>query len=239
MKFSSLSRIYTTSRIAKNQIITLSDDIFHYCKSVLRMKISEEFRLFNSIDGEFKAEIRAINKRDLQVVIGQKLREVEYQKPLILAMCIIKPDRFTEALKAAVQQGVTEIIPVISERTQFKNINQQRLTKCMIESVEQSEGFLIPVLRLPLDLQEFCNISGVDQIIFANEEESRGVKISSIKKFEENIAVLVGPEGGFSPSEKQKLISNPKIISVSVGNRVLRSEVAAINTVACVNLMRG
>lgn len=238
MKFSSLSRIYTTSRIAKNQIITLSDDIFHYCKSVLRMKISEEFRLFNSIDGEFKAEIRAINKRDLQVVIGKKLRKVEYQKPLILAMCIIKPDRFTEALKAAVQQGVTEIIPVISERTQFKNINQQRLTKCIIESVEQSEGFLIPVLRLPVNLKEFCNINGVDQIIFANEEESGGVKISFIKKFEENIAILVGPEGGFSPSEKEKLISNPKVISVSLGNRVLRSEVATINMVACVNLMR-
>ena len=238
MKFSSLSRIYTTSRIAKNQIITLSDDIFHYCKSVLRMKISEEFRLFNSIDGEFKAEIIAINKRDLQVVIGQKLREAEHQKPLILAMCIIKPDRFTEALKAAVQQGVTEIIPVISERTQFKNINQQRFTKCIIESVEQSEGFLIPVLRLPVDLKEFGNIRGVDQIIFANEDESHGVKISSIKKFEENIAILVGPEGGFSPSEKEKLISNPKVISVSLGNRVLRSEVATINMVACVNLMR-
>ena len=238
MKFSSLSRIYTTSRIAKNQIITLSDDIFHYCKSVLRMKISEEFRLFNSIDGEFKAEIRAINKRDLQVFIGQKLREVEHQNPLILAMCIIKPDRFTEALKAVVQQGVTEIIPVISVRTQFRSINQQRLTKCIIESVEQSEGFVIPVLRLPVNLKEFCNINGVDQIIFANEEESGGVKINSIKKFEENIAILVGPEGGFSPSEKEKLISNPKIISVSLGNRVLRSEVAAINMVAGVNLMR-
>lgn len=238
MKFSSLSRIYTTSRIAKNQIITLSDDIFHYCKSVLRMKISEEFRLFNSIDGEFKAEVRAINKRDLQVFIGQKLREVEHQNPLILAMCIIKPDRFTEALKAVVQQGVTEIIPVISVRTQFRSINQQRLTKCIIESVEQSEGFVIPVLRLPVNLKEFCNINGVDQIIFANEEESGGVKISSIKKFEENIAILVGPEGGFSPSEKEKLISNPKIISVSLGNRVLRSEVAAINMVAGVNLMR-
>ena len=238
MKFSSLSRIYTTSRIAKNQIITLSDDIFHYCKSVLRMKISEEFRLFNSIDGEFKAEVRAINKRDLQVFIGQKLREVEHQNLLILAMCIIKPDRFTEALKAVVQQGVTETIPQISERTQFKSINQQRLTKCIIESVEQSEGFVIPVLRLPVNLKEFCNINGVDQIIFANEEESGGVKISSIKKFEENIAILVGSEGGFSPSEKEKLISNPKVISVSLGNRVLRSEVAAINMVACVNLMR-
>jgi 16S rRNA (uracil1498-N3)-methyltransferase len=153
-------------------------------------------------------------------------------------MCIIKPDRFTEALKAVVQQGVTEIIPLISERTQFKSINQQRLTKCIIESVEQSEGFVIPVLRLPVNLKEFWNINGVDQIIFANEEESGGVKINSIKKFEENIAILVGPEGGFSPSEKEKLISNPKIISVSLGNRVLRSEVAAINMVACVNLMR-
>ena len=148
------------------------------------------------------------------------------------------PDRFIEALKAAVQQGVTEIIPVISERTQFRSINQQRLTKCIIESVEQSEGFVIPVLRLPVNLKEFCNISGVDQIIFANEEESGEVKISSIKKFEENIAILVGPEGGFSSNEKEKLISNPKIISVSLGNRVLRSEVAAISIVACVNLIR-
>ena len=237
MKFSNLSRIYTTCELVKNQTLTLSDDIFHYCKSVLRMRVLEEFRIFNQYDGEFKAKITAINKRDIQIVIGDSLRKVDYQKPLILAICIIKSDRFIEAIKAGVQLGVTEIIPIISERTQFTNINQERITKCIIEATEQSEGFVPPILHLPSSLEEFCN-RNVDQIIFANEEEKYNIKINSIKEFKESIAVLVGSEGGFSSNEKEKLMSNPKIISVSLGNRVLRSEVAAISMLACVNLMR-
>ncbi|MFK7968264.1 MAG: 16S rRNA (uracil(1498)-N(3))-methyltransferase [Rickettsiaceae bacterium] len=238
MKFSNLSRIYTTCELAKNQTLTLSEDIFHYCKSVLRMKISEKFRIFNQFNGEFEARIVAINKRDLQIVIGDKLRDLESLKPLILAICIIKSDRFIEAIKAAVQLGVSEIVPIISDRTQFRNINHERITKCIIEAVEQSEGFILPSLHLPVMLEEFCNRSNVEQLIIANEEEKQNVKISSIKEFKEKITILIGPEGGFSSNEKEKLLLNPKIISVSLGNRVLRSEIAAINMIACVNLMR-
>ncbi len=237
MKFSSLSRIYTTCELIKNQTLTLDNDIFHYCKSVLRIKLSEEIRIFNHHNGEFKAKIISINKRDLQIVIGDKLREIEYQKPLVLAICIIKPDRFTEAIKAAVQHGVTEIIPIISTRTQFRHINQERMAKCIIEAIEQSEGFIPPILQLPINLEEFCHDKNIEQIIFANEEESNQ-KISSIKNFKKNIAVLIGPEGGFSSEEKAKLMANSKIISVSLGNRVLRSEVAVTSILACVNLIR-
>ncbi len=238
MKFSSLSRIYTTCELAKNQTLTLNGDIFHYCKSVLRMKISEKFRIFNQYDGEFNAQITEVNKRDLQIVIGDKLRNSERSKSLILAICIIKPDRFIEAIKAAAALGVSEIVPIISERTQFRNINHERIEKCIIEAVEQSESFVPPLLHLPMELEEFCNKSNVEQIIVANEEENQNIKINSIQEFKENIAVLVGPEGGFSSNEKEMLLSNPKITSVSLGSRVLRSEVAVISMLACVNLMR-
>lgn len=237
MKFSSLSRIYTTCELIKNQTITLSGDIFHYCKSVLRMKISEKFRIFNQCDGEFEAEIITINKHDLQVVIGDKLRSIERSKPLILALCIIKADRFIEAVKAATALGVSEIFPVISERTQFKNINIERIQKCIIEAVEQSEGFLVPLLHIPLSLDEFCNKDNIEQVIVANEEEKK-LKVSSIKDFKENTAVLIGPEGGFSAKEKEKLALNSKVISVTLGNRVLRSEIATISMLACINLTR-
>lgn len=238
MKFSSLSRIYTTCELAKNQTLTLGGDIFHYCKSVLRMKISEKFRIFNQYDGEFEAKIIATNKHDLQIVIGDKLRDLECSKPLILAICIIKSDRFVEAIKAAVALGVSEIVPIISERTQSRNINHERIAKCIIEAVEQSESFVPPLLHLPMELEEFCNKSDIEQIIFANEEEKQNVKINSIQEFKENIAVLIGPEGGFSSNEKEMLLSNPKITSVSLGSMVLRSEVAVISMLACVNLMR-
>jgi 16S rRNA (uracil1498-N3)-methyltransferase len=238
MKFSTLPRVYITYRIEKNQSLTLGDDLFHYCKSVLRMKLSEEFRIFNETDGEFKVKITAINKRDLKIIVGNQLRIPEPLLPLILAVCIIKPDRFIEAIKGAMQLGVTEIMPIISERTQAKSINYERINKCIIEATEQSERLIPAILHKPISLSGFCDLENIEQIIFANEEENK-VKINNIKKFANNIAVLVGPEGGFSKEEKAKLIENKKVISISLGNTVLRSEIAAVAMVACVDMMRG
>lgn len=238
MKFSNLSRVYTTSRIYKNQIITLNGNIFHYYKSVLRKKVSQKFRLFNQIDGEFEAKITSLDKNVLEASIVKKLRKVEYQKNLILAMSLVRSDRFLEAIKGAVQQGITEVMPIISERTQFSSINHQRINKCIIEAVEESEGFMVPILHSPINLKKLYDISEINQIIFANEDEDNKIHIASIKKLNRNIAVLIGPEGGFSKNEKEKLISNPKVISVSLGKRVLRSEVAATSMIGCINLIR-
>ena len=85
---------------------------------------------------------------------------------------------------------------------------------------------------------EFCNKNSIEQFIVANEEENN-LKVSSIKDFKENIAVLIGPEGGFSAKEKEKLALNSKVISVTLGNRVLRTEIATICMLACINLIRG
>lgn len=238
MKFSNLPRIYTTYRIEKNQSLTLSDELFHYCKSVLRMKASEEFRLFNETDGEFKVKITAINKRDLNVLPLEKIRGTVVLPPLTLAICIIKPERFIEAIKGVVQLGVTEIIPVISERTQFKSINHERISKCIIEATEQSERLTPALLHQPIKLAELADLSDIEQIIFANEEEIPENKINSIGAFKDNVAVLVGPEGGFTADEKIMLLAHPKVSSVSLGNTVLRSETAAVAMLACVSMMR-
>ena len=238
MKFSNLPRIYTTYRIEKNQSLTLGDELFHYCKSVLRMKVPEEFRLFNETDGEFKVKITATNKRSMEVMVLEKLREPCPLPHLILTICIIKPDRFIEAIKGAVQLGATEIIPIISERTQFKSINHERISKCIIEATEQSERLIPALLHAPLKLAELADLGNIEQIIFANEEEASEKKINSIGAFKDNIAVLVGPEGGFTADEKAKLLAHPKVSSVSLGDTVLRSEVAAIAMLACVGMMR-
>lgn len=237
MKFSNLTRIYTNGRIIKNQTITLDEEIFYYCKTVLRMRVGEEFRLFNQIDGEFIVKVAEISKRNLQIIIVDKLREVVHEKALILGLCIIKADRFIEAVKAAVQLGVMEIIPIISERTQTKAINHERITKCIVESVEQSERFILPLLHTPITLDKFCDLELIEQIIFANEEE-KSLTVNSIKQMKEKLAVLIGPEGGFSAEEKQMLVVNGKVQSVTLGSTVLKSEVAAVALIASVNLIR-
>ena len=171
------------------------------------------------------------------MVVKNQLRASKTQGQLLLAIAIIKPDRFIEAIKAAVQLGVTKIIPIVSERAQYKSINHERIMKCIIESTEQSERLIPPILNEPIKLQDFILTPDIQQIIFANENEE-SIKINSIKKFAISVAVMIGPEGGFSDNEQRMLLQNEKIVSVTLGETILRSEVAVSSLIACVNLMR-
>ncbi len=238
MKFSKLPRIYYNKTISDGGIIKIDGEIFHYLKNVLRLKIFREIRLFNQNDGEFKAQITEVNKKKLTIIINDKLRDVEIEKPLTLAISIIKQDKFLQAISASVQLGITKIVPIISERTQFKDINKERITKYIIETVEQTERFTIPKLCDVTTLKDFCNNPISEQIIFANEEEFSEQKITNVQKLKNNIALLIGPEGGFSGDEKIMLKSNPKILSISLGKNVLRSEVATIYLISCINLLQ-
>jgi len=238
MKFSKLNRIYTNESLKEGQTVNLSGEHFHYLKSVLRLKNGQQFRLFNSFDGEFMAEISAIGKNDLTIILKEKISSTRTEKPLILAICLIKPDCFTDAIKAAIQIGATEIIPIISERTQIKQINIERISRVITESTEQSERFLLAKLHPIMSLHDFCKMPEIEQIIFANEEELEDKTIKNIDEFASKTALLIGPEGGFSKEEKQKLLALDKTNSISLGQNVLRAEVAVTAALACLQMMR-
>ena len=155
MKFSHLPRIYTSEHIYKKQTIIMEKDDFHYLKSVIRIRKFETFRLFNSQDGEFLVTVKEINRASLEVEVDSQIRDVNQEKDLELALCIIKQDRMIEAIKSAVQLGATRIIPIISSRTQYKHISREKIQKCIIQSVQQSERFSIPDLEQELNLTDF------------------------------------------------------------------------------------
>lgn len=239
MKISHLNRVYINFSLSKNQTITIEGAEFHYLKSVLRLKNGQIFRIFNEHSGEFIAKITMVSKNNLTVVVDEKLRDVITKKPIILALAIIKPERFIEAIKAATSLGVTKIIPVISERSQYQTINYERVTKCIIEATEQSERLCPPELSEVMNLSDFGASNDIEQIIFASEDEHEAKLISNIKHFSDCLAILIGPEGGFTPEEKKYINSISTASSVSLGNTVLRSEIASTAAIACVTMMRG
>ena len=238
MKFSHLPRIYTSEHIYKKQTIIMEKDDFHYLKSVIRIRKFETFRLFNSQDGEFLVTVKEINRASLEVEVDSKIREVNQEKDLELALCIIKQDRMIEAIKSAVQLGVTRIIPLISNRTQYKQISREKIQKCIIQSVQQSERFSIPTLEQELNLTDFGEEYNNQQIIFACESESEDKKISSISKIQDKPIILIGPEGGFDDQEILMIRSMSNAESVSLGRTVLRAEVAVASALACVFMIR-
>jgi 16S rRNA (uracil1498-N3)-methyltransferase len=238
MKFSHLTRIHDTSLLKENQILSFEGERFHYIKTVLRMKAGEKFRVFNGNDGEYLAEITQIKKDAIMVCIKELFRACSQEKKLSLAICLIKPDLMQGAIKAAVQLGVTEIIPIISERTQTKIINSEKTNKAIMQATEQSERFEPPLLQNAITLDELLEKSADWQIIFTNEEETNN-SIKDIKSWQEQIMLLVGPEGGFTESEQIMINNQVNTISVSLGNNVLRSETATIAALASIVLIRG
>lgn len=237
MKFSHLHRVYTNNNLKKNQIVNFEEDNFHYLKNVLRFNKNSQFRVFNEIDGEFLCEVSSVNKHNLDVNIIEKIRDIKQEKNLTLIQSIIKQDRMLEAIRAAVQIGVTEIIPLISTRVQYKNINYKKFTNTIIQSVEQSERFSIPKLTTEMKLHEILENNNYEQIIVALESEKNSKKINSIDIKNNNIAVIIGPEGGFSEEEKELLYNSEKITTVSLGENVLRSEIATISALACIKMI--
>lgn len=237
MKFSHLTRIYTKSSLFIGQIIKIEDDKFHHLKYVMRFKTSDQFRIFNDKDGEFLVKITKIERSNITVIVESLLRNITIRKDLTLAICVIKTDRMLEAIKGAVQLGITKIIPIISSRVQHSKIAQDKIMKAIIQSTEQSEQFFPAILLSPMSLQDFCRTHQSQQIIFACESENKNNLIRNIDKIENNSIILIGSEGGFSDDEITFLKSHQNIISVSLGDSVLRSEIAAISLIAYIKMI--
>jgi 16S rRNA (uracil1498-N3)-methyltransferase len=244
MKFSNLNRIYINTTLTKNGNIELSGEQMHYIKTVLRLKINDRFRVFNSIDGEFIAQIIEITKNNLFVNITNHLRVPYVSSSLTLGIAIIKPEKFLLAVNTAVQLGVTKIVPLVTERCQSRSINNARLIKCVIEATEQSERLNLPIIEPVTNLQDYLGVNTKNYIIYANEHENHeNSMLKALPSVDVNISCssiifIVGPEGGFTTCELENFTIYKNTKSISLGAYVLRTEVAVAAGLAQIGLLR-
>ena len=236
MKF---NRIYINSRLGENSKIELASDHVHYVKTVLRLKVNDALRIFNGIDGEFLVQITDIGKNNLAVKIKEQLKKPYTESALTLAIAIIKQDKLMLTINMAVQLGITKIIPLITERCQFRSVNIERLTKCAIEATEQSERLTPPIIEQAIKLQDYLKKNN-NFMLYANEHEKEENSILQISSLLNNndIAIVIGPEGGFTNDELELLASHKNTKSISLGSNILRAETAAITAIAQVKLLR-
>lgn len=239
MKNSKLNRIYIQTEKDFPSIISISCmNRIHYIKNVLRLRLSDKIRIFNEIIGEYESKVILCDKKEIKIEI---LKENNHRKPLLckkltIAPAIIKNDRYSDLLDGSTQQGVTDIIPLITEYTNNRKISDERIERIVEEAVEQSERFDIPTISEPTKLKDI-DFTLYDAVIFANEKEDESFKASEIFQ-KENILLITGPEGGFSNDEITFLASLPNSHSISLGPRILRAETAMNALIASVNFVR-
>jgi len=223
-------RLFVKADLAMGQPVRVTDDQAHYLRHVMRMKPDEALRLFNGRDGEFLARIDDMPKNAVNLVAEKELRKQHRVPDLWLCAAPIKKAHFDYMIEKATELGVAVIQPILTARTQIREVNAERVRAIAIEAAEQSERLDIPEIRAPVTLKELAVPWPVDRIPIVCAELGAAVPAYQAMQALANpkTAILIGPEGGFAEEEFALLHQLPQAIFIRLGPRILRADTAAI-----------
>lgn len=236
-------RIYQPGIYHTGQILELSAGASQHVGVVLRMQVGEKLTLFCGDNREFDATIELLKKKQVHVLIGAiKVKSRESPLSIHLAQAISKGDRMDFVMQKAVELGVASIRPLITERCVVK-LDRERMEKrvsqwqsMVIAACEQSGRNTVPMVYQPIHLEHYLQESlGELKLILhpgTNKNWRELIKASS------SIALLIGPEGGFSEQEVQ-LVNSHGFQAMSLGPRILRTETAAITALGVLQAVAG
>ena len=225
-------RLFFQKSLSINLKDKLDKSQSHYISKVMRIKESEVFSLFNS-NGEWEAKILNISKSLVEFNITKQLRQKEYPKELWLAFSPIKSNYFNFMIQKATELGVTKFLPIIFDRTVVRKINKERLEKVIKEAAEQSNRINVPSIEEPKSLKKFLDDKKMDLIF--TDLNSKTNKLDLKKLTNNPSCIIVGPEGDFSETEREEILSYNGVQAIKINENILRSETAVISAISIVN----
>lgn len=230
------------SDISAGRVI-ISDSRVHQIRDVLRMKTGNQIIVLDNKGFEYQTRLLSISTKEIVGEIISKNRcESEPRIQITLYQSLLAREKFEFVLQKCTEIGVTQFIPVITERSivrKAEKITKQKLARfesIIEEAAEQSSRGKIPLLRNPTDLSEALLAADDYDICLVGSTKN----CDSLKKIlrghnsqAERIALFIGPEGGFSDRELE-LLGSREIKSFSLGKRILRTETAAVAATAII-----
>ena len=224
-------RLFYSESLSINLEASLDKSQSHYLSKVMRINIGQSFSLFNQ-SGEWEAKIKEINKGIVEFLVIKKLRSANNERDIWLAFAPIKLNYLNLMIQKATELGVTKFIPILTERTIVRKLNDKRLNKIIIEASEQSNRLKVPKLEKILKLNEFLKLNQNTNIIFGDLNTDNS-KINF--KSSDPLCILIGPEGDFTLKERENILKLKKLISLKINQNILRSETAAISIVSIIS----
>ena len=223
-------RLFFPESLSINLTDKLNKSQSHYLTKVMRINIGKKFSLFNQ-NGEWEAKITNITKGIVEFSTIKKLRSKDNEKEIWLAFAPIKFNYLNLMIQKATELGVSKFIPILTERTIVRKINEKRLNKIIIEASEQSNRLKVPKLDEIIRLDNFLKFNHKTNIIFG-DLNTDNKKI--IVKGTEPLCILIGPEGDFTLKEREKILKLKNIIPLKINENILRAETAAISMISII-----
>ena len=221
-------RLYVDHPLGEGQSVPLERDQAHYLFGVMRLALGAQILLINGQDGEWRAEVTQAGKRSGELTCLEQTKPLQMPPDLWLLFAPIKKARTDFIVEKAAEMGAARIMPVQTEFTNSDRIRQDRLQAHAVEAAEQCGGTYVPEVT---DLQKLDRLLADwpegRKLMFCDEAEVGSAKRLSAETGDK-WAILIGPEGGFSPTERDRLHSHPATHVVALGPRILRADTAAV-----------
>jgi 16S rRNA (uracil1498-N3)-methyltransferase len=218
-------RIHVAAELAEGEMVATTAAQAHYLGEVMRRRSGGKVLLFNGRDGEFAARIETIRRDGARLRVEHRTRSQTPEPDVWLVFALLKRAATELIVQKATELGAASLHPVITERCIVQRINLDRLGAIAIEAAEQSERLTVPDLRPARSLAALLSDWPHHRRLFAAVERCSASPIVGTRG---PCALLVGPEGGFTPAELDALGRYPFVTPVSFGPRILRADTACI-----------
>ncbi len=234
-------RLYVNAALHDGAQVTLSTEQSHRLLHVLRAGRGDAVGLFNGADGEWRAELDQVGKREATLVVHEQLRPQHPDSDLWLVFAPVKRGPLDLIAEKATELGASALVPVWTQHTDTQRLNSERLTAIAIEASEQCRRLTVPAVHEPRALDAvLADWPSGRRLIFL-DETGAGMPIAQaiVQIGNAPAALLVGPEGGFAESELDALRALAFAVAADLGPRILRAETAVIAALACYQALRG
>jgi 16S rRNA (uracil1498-N3)-methyltransferase len=238
-------RLYVGTELSPQARLVLPEDTAHHAARVLRLREGEPIAVFNGLGGEYAARVAKIGKKGVEVETGEH-SALERESPLAvtLVQAVSSGEKMDFTIQKAIELGVAAIQPVLSAKSVVRLSAEREAKKLAhwkrvaIAACEQCGRNRVPVVREALSVDAYCRAPGEASLRLLLAPEGK-TGLSEIKQqIGRSVTIAAGPEAGFS-DEEERLLQRAGFVPVRLGQRILRTETAALAALAALNALAG
>ncbi len=236
------TRLFVTDALGPDVAIALDRAAANYLLSVLRLGAGAEILVFNGQDGEWRAGVEPCGRKAAVLRVTVRTRAQTDRPDLALLFAPLKHARLDYLVQKAVEMGAGTIRPVRTRRTVATRVNLDRMRSNAIEAAEQCGVLAVPEILPELGLAEALAALPADRLlVFCDEDAAIANPWEALRgaSTAPSAALLIGPEGGFDPTERAAILERPATLRISLGPRILRADTAAVAALAILQTARG
>ncbi len=248
----SAPRLYVRAHLDEGARISLDAGQVNYLRNVLRLAEGAQICVFNGRDGEWRAALAEASRRSATLVASARVRPQPPPSDLHYLFAPLKQARLDYMVQKAVEMGASRLSPVLTRRTQIARVNLDRMRANAIEAAEQCGILYLPEIDSPRAMEGVLRTWQTDRLlVFCDEDAPVRNPVAALRTVSDEpsmlagpvtprpLAILIGPEGGFDPEERELLLSLPQVLRLSLGPRILRADTAAVAALALIQAELG